>query len=291
MIFVNKYGILLKNNHPHMKKTSCVLITLMCIILLTPSCKKDNDPSDVIETQPAILTPVTATINGNIGGYYEALPAMYGQTQQKYPLLIFLHGAAQFGNGSTDLNKVLTDGTPVLLKNKTFPPSFTVSGKKFSFIVLTPQFKGSPSYSDVRSFVDYALAKYRVDLSRLYVTGFSLGGRLTAEFGATDAKLPAAIVTMAGAYDYNLPASVKGIADNKLPVWSFHNEDDQAYSSKESKDFVAAINSYKPVTTAKLTIFPTSTVYLHHDCWTRVTDPAYKENGVNMYEWMLGYKR
>jgi dienelactone hydrolase len=154
-----------------------------------------------------------------------------------------------------------------------------------------PQFKSSPSYYDVRAFVDYALSKYRADGSRFYMTGFSLGGRLTAEFAVVDARLPAAIVTMAGAYFYNLPTTAKGIAANNLPVWCIHNEEDQSISAEESRGFVDAINGYKPAISAKLTIFPSSTAYLKHDCWTRVTDPAYKENGVNMYEWMLGYKR
>ena len=275
-----------------MNKTICLLATWLCVVTLAISCTKDDDPNDPVETQPATLTPITASIDNNVGGYYEALPAMYGQTQKKYPVLIFLHGSGQFGNGSTtDLAKVLNEGTPLLLKQQTFPPNFTVNGQNFSFIVLMPQFMASPSYQDLRAFVDYALPKYRIDSSRIYMTGFSMGARQTAEFAVVDSKLPAAVVTLAGAYFYNLPTTAKGIADNNLPVWCFHNEEDQSISAQESKDFVAAINGYKPARPAKITLFPTSTAYLKHDCWTKVTDPAYKENGVNMYEWMLGYKR
>src|SRR5689334_21933026 len=212
--------------------TNCILATSMLITVFATSCGKDDNPApEIVETQPAILTPVTQSINANVGGYYEALPTMYGKSQQKYPLLIFLHGSGQFGAGTTaDLGRVLTEGTPLWLKNQTFPPSFTVNGKNYSFIVLIPQFKGEPSYEDLASFIEYAFAHYRIDPSHFYLTGFSMGGRKTADFAVNTPKVPAAVVTFAGAYFYNMPANAKGIADNNLPVWSFHNVEDQAIS-------------------------------------------------------------
>lgn len=278
-----------------MNKTIRHLTALMGFALLI-ACSKSKDDADqlptTIETQPAVLTPITQNIGNRIGGYYEALPALYSQNNGKYPLLIFLPGAGQYGDGSPgDLNKVLTEGTPLLLKQKSFPPDFVVNGRHFSFIVLVPQFKREPLYADLRAFVDHALSKYRVNRSYFYLTGFSLGARQSAEFGVLAPTEPAAIVTMAGAYTYNLPTTVKGIADNKLPVWSFHNEEDQVISSQETKDFIAAIKGYNPAVVPLQTIFPTSNAVLKHDCWTKVSDPAYKENGVNIYEWMLQHKR
>lgn len=271
-------------------------VWLLSLLVFAVSCKKDDDPADdlppPVETQPATLTPVTQSVGDNIGGYYEALPTQYEQNKSRYPLLIFLPGAAQYGDGgSTDLGKVLTDGTPLLLKQQKFPPSFSVKGQNFSFIVLVPQFKSEPVYADLRAFVDYAFSKYRVNSSRFYLTGFSLGARQTAEFATLYPTELAAIVTMAGGYSYNLPTTVKGIADNKLPVWSFHNEQDQIISSQETKSFITAINSYTPAIPAKQTIFPSSDAIQKHDCWTMVSNPVYKEGGVNIYEWMLGYTR
>lgn len=278
-----------------MRTLSSLLVACMGLTTFI-ACSKDKDEPDklptTVETQPAVLTPITQNIGNKIGGYYEALPAGYAQNTAKYPLLIFLPGAGQYGDGSaSDLNKVMTEGTPLLLKQKTFPPDFVVNGQHFSFIVLVPQFKGEPVYADLRAFVDHVFSKYRVHRSYFYLMGFSLGGRQSAEFGVLDPTTPAAIVTMAGGYTYNLPTTVKPIADNKLPVWSFHNEQDQVIPAQETKDFIAAINGYNPAIPARQTIFPSSNAVLKHDCWTKVSDPAYKENGVNIYEWMLQHKR
>jgi predicted peptidase len=277
-----------------MKKTNCILTTWILVAVLATSCSKDDNPAppEVIETEPATLTPITKSIGTGVGGYYEAVPKMYAKSTWKYPVLIYLHGAGQMGNGSTAaLDVVLNEGTPKLLKEKKFPPNFKVNGNNYSYIVLMPQFKWKPSYYEVRAFVDYALANYRVDSSRIYITGFSMGGQLTCEFAVVDPKLPAAIVSAAGGYIYNLPATAKPIADNKLGVWCFHNQEDLGISANDSKNFVAAINSFNPVYKAGLTIFTGSTSYLQHDSWTKANDPAYKENGYNMYEWMLLFKR
>ncbi len=108
------------------------------------ACKKDAKrivaPNDIIETQPAIQKPVTVRIIDAIGGYYEALPVHYNETTKLYPLLVFIHGAGQYGNGSLDLPFVLNDGVAQLLDEKKLPPNFKVNGKNFYMIVLSHQF-------------------------------------------------------------------------------------------------------------------------------------------------------
>jgi hypothetical protein len=36
-----------------------------------------------------------------------------------------------------------------------------------------------------------------------------------------------------------------------------------------------------------MTLWPTG----GHDAWTKATDPTYKENGLNMYEWLLQFSK
>ncbi|HMC85357.1 MAG TPA: PHB depolymerase family esterase, partial [Chitinophagaceae bacterium] len=189
-------------------KTALRFTLSLCVAaIVLAGCKKDNSSaSDVAnkanntpETAPAIQTAVAANVSPQIGGFYKALPARYDSTTKKYPLLVFLHGIGELGNGTTDLSKVLVNAVPKLLNQKNFPPQFTVSGANYSFIVINPQFKAWPAATDVNAMIDYAIAHYRVDTSRIYVAGLSMGGGNTWDYGVAYPNRVAAIVPISGA--------------------------------------------------------------------------------------------
>ena len=73
------------------------------------------------------------SINSNVGGFYEALPPAYDSTDKKYPLLLFLHGGGELGDGNGQLPLILKNSVTRRLAEKTFPVSFTVNGEEFSF--------------------------------------------------------------------------------------------------------------------------------------------------------------
>lgn len=144
------------------------LLLMVCVSLM--ACKKDvsvidpgdnpgnpvnpggNPANDIAETKPAIQKGITVNVNGNIGGYMETLPARYDSTTKKYPLLIFIHGIGELGNGASQLINVAWVGTSSVIKNGQFPPNFSVGGKNYSFIVISPQFKAWPSPQDVNAW-------------------------------------------------------------------------------------------------------------------------------------------
>src|SRR5438045_3094277 len=74
--------------------------------------------------------------------YYEYLPQGYDPAgTTTYPLILFMTGIGEFGDGSSSqLPNVLKNGITKLIKEGTFPKSFTSGGKTFSFIIITPQF-------------------------------------------------------------------------------------------------------------------------------------------------------
>jgi predicted peptidase len=257
-----------------------------------PSTETDysnSRPKPFFETEPPVLIAVTKSINSDVGGYYIALPAHYQTSSEKYPLLIYMHGAGVYGNGGSDLPKVLTEAIPKLLNNKLFPPGFLVNGKHYSFIVMTPQFVKNPdNIDDVISTISYAKANYRIDSTRIYLTGISSGSVAGGYTCAAYPSLFAAVAPVAG-----ITSSQQGcqnMVDAKLPIWAFHNDGDQRISVNTTKDFVSMYNSLDPAIPAKLTIF-SPYGNLNHDAWTKAMDPAYKEDGKNMYEWMLQYSR
>ena len=271
-------------------------ICLLCLFITFVSCRKDragvvdnkaiNAADELVETLPPIQVPIVLRINDAFGGFYSAVPAHYTQTTKNYPLLIFFHGAGQLGNGSNDLPFVLNDGVAHLINRKKIPASFTVKGKNYSFIVLSPQFNRYPTNEEINSFISYASQAYRVDSSRIYMSGLSMGGFITSNFAADYPTAVAAIVPISGELNIGDPRSAN-IARGSLPVWVFHNNGDPSINSFQATSFIDMINSFGPTSPARLTMFVSNI----HDAWSQATDPAYKENGMNMYEWMLQYTR
>jgi predicted peptidase len=257
------------------------------------ACKKEagsnsdsNAYNSVVETKPAVQKPVSVNVNGNIGGYQEALPALYDSTTKKYPLLIFVHGVGELGNGVSDLWMAANIGTPGLIKNGKFPPAFNTKNQSFSFIVIAPQFKAWPSSADMDAMVNYAINKYRVDTNRIYVSGLSMGGGATWEYAAAYSNKIAAIAPICGAAGPN-DAKAQKLVQAGVKVWAFHNQDDGVVSVNNSTGWVNKYNSFSPSVAAKITLWPSG----GHDAWTKATDPNFREGGLNVYEWMLQYEK
>jgi predicted peptidase len=265
-------------------------IVAIPLLIISLSCKKElKADDDTKETQAPELVSNAVKVNDHLLGFYSALPGRYLQTSKKYPLLIWIHGNGQVGNGRTDLPKVLYGGVPKLLNEKLFPPDFRVQGNSFSFIILAPQFTQWPGNDDVMSLITYAKKNYRVDVSRIYLSGLSMGGIVTADVAAGYGSQLAAVVPIAGVSIGNgLTEKCASIAHANLPVWVFQNSNDDVFDLHNSLSFVSLINGFKSSVPARYTEFlPFGDN--GHDAWTKATDPNYKENTINIYEWMLQY--
>ncbi|HEY8970798.1 MAG TPA: hypothetical protein VIM64_16940, partial [Puia sp.] len=244
---------------------------------------------------PQTNTPRTVSINNNCGGFMEYLPADYPTAAtKKYPTIIYIHGGASFGSGSTASLTAMAnvEGVPLYIAKGWFPTSIvTPYGDTASFIAISPQFMRAPtSPQDVKAVIDYVLAHYRVDLNRLYLTGYSLGGNAVwqAPYNLAQAQRLAAIVPVAG---YNNPyydTTAKFIAGANVAVWAIHSNADQTAQIAWSVNMVARINSYNPTTPAILTRLTTQS---HDSTVTAAYNPSYRPNGKNIYEWMLQYAR
>src|SRR4051812_39404426 len=87
-------------------------------------------------------TPKYISTGANSNGFYEYLPAGYNtNSTQTYPLIIYMHGIGELGDGSPgQLPRLLWGGIPMAINNGVFPSSVTVNGQTHSFIVISPQF-------------------------------------------------------------------------------------------------------------------------------------------------------
>ena len=257
------------------------LLAVMCTVMVTVFAGRSFAQT---------WTGRQTTINSNIGGYYEYLPVGYDGAK-KYPIIIFLHGYGELGNGKSQLNRLTTVGLPLLISNGGFPSSVNVSGQNYSFIVIAPQFINWPSANDVDNMITYALSNYSVDQSRIYLTGLSMGGGGTWDHAGSSvarASRLAAILPICGASTPNVPAQ-QNIATAKLPVLATHNMDDGVVTVNNTIGYVDGINSLGANPAAIKVLWPT----VGHNAWTGTYDPTLKfVNGtMNVYEWMLQYTR
>lgn len=237
------------------------------------------------------LTPKTITINANCAGFYEYLPINYNSTSQTYPTIIYCSGAEGLGNGSTELSKLLQVGIPYYVNQNKFPATFTVNGSNYSFIVIAPQFKQNSSAADVQAVIDYAIAHYRVDRTRIYMCGYSVGGGATFRYASSGLNASVKLAAISPCSAYFSPYTDTGavyIAKTNLPVWAWHSNADEIAPVNWSQDFVNAINSFNPT---PLAIITRLNGYIHTQTWQVVFDPQTRVGGFDMYEWMLQYQR
>jgi dienelactone hydrolase len=241
-----------------------------------------------------VQTPKYVQMTGTVKGYYEYLPQGYNSGSETYPLILFITGIAEFGDGSpAQLPAVLKNGIPKLINNGTFPTSFTVNGQTFKFIIITPQFKKDPkpNANDVDSVLNFIVAHYRVNTNRIYITGLSYGGGVVWAYSGGNsyyASRIAAIVPVASATAKDsIYKRSRVIAAANLPVWATHNSYDTDTPVADILEYINDINlDPAPNPKARITTFPSA----FHDAWTRTYDPNFREDGLNIYEWMLQYQ-
>jgi poly(3-hydroxybutyrate) depolymerase len=235
------------------------------------------------------------TYNGLFVGFYEYKPTSYGwSSTRKYPLMIFLHGVGERGNGTTDLYKVAFNGPPYNIAGGS-KMAFTVNGVKDTFLVLSPQL--SLTYTGwINTYTDamynYAISNLQVDPNRVYLTGLSAGGGGVWDYVTSDptnAPKFAAIVVSCGV----APGNMNGICymnQANLPVWAFHAMDDPTVPVGYTQTIIDKMDnsctpSPDPMPLAKY--YPSG----GHGIWGWVYDETHVYQNPNVYEWMLMHTR
>jgi len=222
-------------------------------------------PVIVAIAEPTAGRQVATKFSGRVDAeidYLLHLPADY-EKQESWPLLIFLHGSGERGD---DLKLVKTHGPPKLIE----------AGHKFPFIVVSPQ---CPKYQRWQPIVldgmlDDLIKQLRVDESRIYLTGLSMGGQGTWAWAANSPRRFAAIAPVCGRSDRSW-----GKVLANMPTWVFHGAKDTAVPLAESEKVVNALK--KNGGSPKFTIYPDA----GHDSWTVTFDNP------QLYEWLLQHTR
>jgi predicted peptidase len=236
-----------------------VLITVSLVFLYLsnfyPALSRENDQHEArIQSFEKVISK-TVKLN-----YLLYLPSKY-QEEEKWPLLIFLHG-----NGAQDdINMIRTYGPPKLIEE----------GRDFSYICLAPQLPGDVHWDPdaLYALVLDIIDDYSIDENKIYLTGLSRGGFGTWEFAVSYPDLFAAIA----------PVCARGISGiervKDIPIWIFHGEQDPGVPVQDSKllyEELIAVNA-----DVRITIYPD----LGHDIWDRV----YNDN--LFWDWLFKQKK
>jgi predicted peptidase len=203
--------------------------------------------------------------------------ALYGpddlSTQDRWPLIIFLHGSGERGD---DLELAKKHGLP----------QYIDAGHEILGFVVVPQcpldYQWHELVDSLEALLDKLLADYPIDQERVYLTGFSMGGLGGWQWAINRPERFAALVPVGGSglhfKDFVLTGDICALRG--LPVWIIHSYEDAAVPIKGADEAVAALAICEG--NYRYTRYPDADHV--ETCRRAYYDPA-------LYEWMLNQKR
>ncbi len=176
--------------------------------------------------------------------YRKLTPAKI-EADQKYPLVLFLHGAGERGDNN---EAQLVHGMKDFAKRQETNPAFVIapqcpSGKKWVEVDWsgdrhTMPEQPSESLALCRELIDSMIKDLPIDTSRIYVTGLSMGGYGTFDAATRWPELFAAAAPVCGGGDDAESAIAKL---KSVPLWIAHGDADRAVSVERSRMMVSAL--------------------------------------------------
>lgn len=209
-------------------------------------------------------------------------PAKY-DAAQKYPLVVFLHGAGERG-----------DDNKIQLVHGMGDFASPANREKYPCFVIAPQCPKNERWVEV----DWGAAKhdmpeksaspmrlthelmatlekeFSIDPTRIYITGLSMGGYGTWDAIQRHPDRFAAAIPICGGGDPKYAEKIK-----LIPLWAFHGAKDTAVKPERSRDMIAAIKQAGGA--PKYTEYPDA----GHDSWTA----TYKNPEV--FAWLFAQRR
>lgn len=182
---------------------------------------------------------------------------------QKYPLVIFLHGAGTRSESTENLRKNACLNNILKRQNAR------------GYIILAPLCNGI-NWDEWMTILIRLEETFRelsyIDKTRIHLTGVSMGGYGTQAFSILRPDWFASAMPVCG-------GGIGGFAKNlvNLPIRTFHGLRDKTVDPIESLQIAKAVNMAGGH--AELILFPE----LAHNCW----DAVYSDE--NNYDWLLSF--
>lgn len=248
------------------------------------STTTNADLTTLYEERSARVADGTVTVEFRYRLLRPSSVAGDGRDGQRYPLVLFLHGAGERGSDNAKQLKYLPSWLAEPAMRQRHP-----------CYVLAPQCRMDErwvdvSWADAKSTPQHAaptvdlaaatqalketIAREQVDPARIYLTGLSMGG-----FGTWDlaARMPdhfAAILPVCGGGDDRVAARIAA-----LPIWCFHGDADTTVPVDRSRTMIAAVKvaGGRPIYSELAGV--------GHDSWT----PAYRDAFV--LDWLFSQRK
>ncbi|NLF09364.1 MAG: prolyl oligopeptidase family serine peptidase [Pirellulaceae bacterium] len=180
------------------------------------------------------------------------------ESDKRYPLVLFLHGAGERGN---DNDRQLVHCAAEFAKDE--------NRRKYPCFFVAPQCPAGKSWAELDwkqmklitrdepteplrlalDLVDKLAAELPVDPRRIYVTGLSMGGFGTWDAAARRPGFFAAAVPICGGGDLDRAAKLKD-----MPIWAFHGDADPVVPLAQTTTMIEAIR--KAGGEPKMTVYP-----------------------------------
>jgi len=243
----------------------------------------------------------TLTLTTRRYGLY--LPRAYGTANQRWPVMLFLHGGGERG-----------ENPELVLKHG--PIKEVANGRDLPFLLLAPQMPsrapsarpipmpkrappdermpmrretpgiehpwgplGPPngwheSQQDLLRIVDDTLSEYKADPDRVYLTGLSYGGYGAWYMASHYPDRWAAVAPICGVGGLDQVHKI-----GSTPVWVFQGGRDDLVRPEWTLATAEALD--RAGGNVRVTVHED----LGHDCWTRVY------GGQDLYDWLLSHRR
>ncbi len=192
----------------------------------------------------------TVTSGGKTYGYEVYVPRNWNKNQ-KWPVILFLHGAGERGNDGIKQTAV------------GLPQAIRTNSEKWPFVVVIPQCPELAWWTDPEQeaqalkALDAAIAEFNGDPTRVYLTGLSMGGYGTYDIAARNPGRFAALVPVCGGVvlDWSGPEAAKfpkwgpepykAVSEKigKTPIWIFHGDIDDSVPVTESREMFKALKA------------------------------------------------
>jgi poly(3-hydroxybutyrate) depolymerase len=194
------------------------------------------------------------------------LPSGY-DGQKKFPVVLFLHGAGERGDDGIQCVQVGL-GAIIAQHPDEFPAIAVFPQARRTWSADSDDAKGA------LAALDEVMKTYKVDASRVVLTGLSMGGAGSWSVGSAHPDRFSAVVPVCG---FGRPEMVKALKD--LPVWTFLGDADSDRIVQSTRAMASALREAGGQ--------PRTTEYrgVGHNSWDRAYSDA------TLIDWMLAQKR